>query len=144
MILSLRVDHLHIDTSQLKQWSHLFVICLHSNLLATHRVYEHKEGLWSLQLWKNQRTKGFQCFATQAAWLYWSICFNSLGASHDNWCIGTLILKQDNYSTVGEDGGCRVGEVRAGTTSPMPDHKGLSYSNCQRSAHSISEQISEI
>ena len=22
------------------------------------------------------------------------------------------------------DGGCRVGEVRAGTTSPMPDHKG--------------------
>ena len=21
------------------------------------------------------------------------------------------------------DGGCRVGEVRAGTTSPMPDHK---------------------
>ena len=25
----------------------------------------------------------------------------------------------------GEDGGCRVGEVRAGTTSPMPDHKGF-------------------
>ena len=24
-----------------------------------------------------------------------------------------------NYSTVGGDGGCRVGEVRAGTTSPM-------------------------
>ena len=23
------------------------------------------------------------------------------------------------------DGGCRVGEVRAGTTSPMPDHKGF-------------------
>ena len=22
-------------------------------------------------------------------------------------------------------GGCRVGEVRAGTTSPMPDHKGF-------------------
>ena len=33
--------------------------------------------------------------------------------------------KQDNYSTVGGDGGCRVGEVRAGTTSPMPDHKGF-------------------
>ena len=29
------------------------------------------------------------------------------------------------YSTVGGDGGCRVGEVRAGTTSPMPDHKGF-------------------
>ena len=35
-------------------------------------------------------------------------------------------FKQDNHSTVGGDGGCRVGEVRAGTTSPMPDHKGFS------------------
>ena len=34
-------------------------------------------------------------------------------------------FKQDNYSTVGGDGGCRVSEVRAGTTSPMPDHKGF-------------------
>ena len=34
-------------------------------------------------------------------------------------------FKQDNYSTVEGDGGCRVGEVRAGTTSPMPDHKGF-------------------
>ena len=25
----------------------------------------------------------------------------------------------------GGDGGCRVGKVRAGTTSPMPDHKGF-------------------
>ena len=37
----------------------------------------------------------------------------SYSASLDNWC------------TVGGDGGCRVGEVRAGTTSPMPDHKGF-------------------
>ena len=37
----------------------------------------------------------------------------SYSASHDNWC------------TVGGDGACRVGEVRAGTTSPMPDHKGF-------------------
>ena len=34
-------------------------------------------------------------------------------------------FKQDNYSTVGGDGGWMVGEVRAGTTSPMPDHKGF-------------------
>ena len=34
-------------------------------------------------------------------------------------------LKQDNDSTVRGDGGSRVGEVRAGTTSPMPEHKGL-------------------
>ena len=25
----------------------------------------------------------------------------------------------------GKGGGCRVGEARAGTTSPMPDHKGF-------------------
>ena len=38
---------------------------------------------------------------------------NSYSASHDNWC------------TVGGDGGYRVGEIRASTTSPMPDHKGF-------------------
>ena len=26
---------------------------------------------------------------------------------------------------MGGEGGCRVGEVRTGTTSPMPDHKGF-------------------
>ena len=36
-----------------------------------------------------------------------------------------LLHMQDNYSTVGGDGGCRVSEVRAGTTSLMPDHKGF-------------------
>ena len=34
-------------------------------------------------------------------------------------------FKQDNDSTVRGDGGSRVGEVRAGTTSPMPEHKGF-------------------
>ena len=34
-------------------------------------------------------------------------------------------FKHDNYSTVGGDGGGRVGEVRAGTTSPILDHKGF-------------------
>ena len=34
-------------------------------------------------------------------------------------------LKQGNYSTVRGDGGSRVGEVRAGTTSPKPEHKGF-------------------
>ena len=32
-------------------------------------------------------------------------------------------FKVDNYSTVGGEGGCRVGKVRAGTTSPIPNHK---------------------
>ena len=34
-------------------------------------------------------------------------------------------FKQDKYITVEGDGGGRVGEVRASTTSPMPDHKGF-------------------
>ena len=46
-------------------------------------------------------------------------------ASHDNWCTWDTFIKQDNDSTVGGDGGCRVGEVRAGSTSPMPDYKGF-------------------
>ena len=41
-------------------------------------------------------------------------------------------FKQDNYSTVGGDGGCRVGEVRAGTTSPMPNHKGFQLQQLSR------------
>ena len=34
-------------------------------------------------------------------------------------------IKQDDYSSVGGGGGCMVGEVRAGATSPMPGHKGF-------------------
>ena len=30
-----------------------------------------------------------------------------------------------SYSKVARNGGCRVGEVRASTTSFMPDHKGF-------------------
>ena len=49
-------------------------------------------------------------------------------------------FKQDDYSTVGGDGGCRVGEVQASSTSPMPDHKGFKLQqHCQRSYHSISK-----
>ena len=35
------------------------------------------------------------------------------------------VWKKGNDSTVRGDGGGRVGEVRAGTTSPMPEHKGF-------------------
>ena len=31
----------------------------------------------------------------------------------------------NHVSTMGGDGGCRVSEVRADTTSSMPDHKGF-------------------
>ena len=48
-------------------------------------------------------------------------------------------FEQDNYNTLGGYGGSRVGKVRAGTTSTISNHKGLSYSKCQRSIHSISE-----
>ena len=57
-------------------------------------------------------------------------------ASHDSWC--TVALLNDNYSTVGGDGGSRVGEVQAGTTSPMPDYKSFKLQYCQRCTHSIS------
>ena len=53
-------------------------------------------------------------------------------------------FKQDNCSTVGEDGGCRVGEVRAGNIGVLPPFstiRVLSYSNCQRSTHSITKWI---
>ena len=48
---------------------------------------------------------------------------NSYSASHD--MMHCDILKHDNDSTVRGHGGSRVGEVRAGTTSPMPEHKGF-------------------
>ena len=35
----------------------------------------------------------------------------------------TLKVPVATIDAVGGDGGCRVGEVPAGTTSPMPDHK---------------------
>ena len=41
-------------------------------------------------------------------------------------------FKQDNDSTVGGDGGCRGGEVRAGTTSPMSYHKGFKLQSLSR------------
>ena len=34
-------------------------------------------------------------------------------------------LKQGIHNTERGDGGSRVGEVRADTTSPMPEHKGF-------------------
>ena len=40
-----------------------------------------------------------------------------------------VIFKQDDYSIMGGDGGCRVGEVRAGTTSPCLTIRVLIYSN---------------
>ena len=44
------------------------------------------------------------------------------GIQHDNTLSRQLMhwdtFKQDNYSTVGGKGGCRVGEVRADTTLP--------------------------
>ena len=41
-------------------------------------------------------------------------------------------MKQDNDSTVRGDGGSRVREVRAGTTSPMPEHKGFKLQQLSR------------
>ena len=66
---------------------------------------------------------------------------NSLSAiaSHNNWCTGT----QDNYTTQGADGGCRVNErYESALLHPCPTIISvLSYSNCHRSTHSISKWI---
>ena len=46
----------------------------------------------------------------------------------DAWCIlfsKSLTVLVATIDAVGGDGGCRVGKVRASTTSPMPDHKGF-------------------
>ena len=50
---------------------------------------------------------------------------SSAGSTQSRQLMHCNTLKQDNDSTVRGDGGSRVGEVRAGTTSPMPEHKGF-------------------
>ena len=47
-------------------------------------------------------------------------------------------FKQNSYSTVGGDGGCRVGEVRAGTTSPIPD---IIFCNCSGTVDELLESV---
>ena len=89
------------------------------------------------------KEKSYQCLAnTSDSWLRLSNTFtlinNSYSASHDNWCTGTL-LNRIIAAQCGGDGGCRVGEVRAGTTSTHArPSRVLSYSNCQGSTDSIS------
>ena len=56
---------------------------------------------------------GYVLFAIVIKYISPSGSINSYSASRDNWC------------TMRGDGGCKVGKVRAGTTSPMPNHKGF-------------------
>ena len=50
----------------------------------------------------------------------------SLDMSLKSACLLTLTVLVATIDAQWEgDGRCRVGEVRAGTTSPMPDHKGF-------------------
>ena len=48
------------------------------------------------------------------------MCISLSGRTTDVFIRALLLV-----TILGGDGGCRVGEVRAGTTSPMPDHKGI-------------------
>ena len=50
-------------------------------------------------------------------------------------------FKQDSYSKVEGDGGCRVGKVRVDTTSPMLEHKGFKLQQLSEIYHSISKWI---
>ena len=54
-----------------------------------------------------------ECFDEHTYPIYGEKAINSYSSSHNNWC------------TLGGDGGCRIGKVWAGATSPMPDHKGF-------------------
>ena len=68
--------------------------------------YQYKIGVYSLWHWLTAED--------DPQWLESFVIKLALkSTSRDNWC------------TVGRDGGCRVGEVQASTTSPMPDHKGF-------------------
>ena len=49
-------------------------------------------------------------------------------------------FKQASYSTVGGDGGCRVSEIRAGTTSLVPDHKAIVTAKSQSIVLSSSDE----
>ena len=48
-------------------------------------------------------------------------------------------FKQDNYSTVRGDGEVRSARYEPALVPPCPSIKVLSYSNCQRSSHSMSK-----
>ena len=103
-------------------WSDIFRVTM-SQFTDTILFLWHKQLLCSGHTWCVRPTC---CYPVNPRPHTTKVCIlmcNSWSASHGSWCIGTL--EQDNYSTVGGDGGCRVGKVQAGTTSPMPDKKGF-------------------
>ena len=79
---------------------------------STEQNYDPQEGYTASSLQVNAGNS-----STKRTLMISLNCLNSYSASDT--------LKQDNDSTVRGDGGSRVGEVRAGTTSPMPEHKGF-------------------
>ena len=113
---------------QLTLITHWLCVYCHQLTLITHWlcVYCHwltlitsmkNVTMWMNQMcsyltWKEMHGKG-SGVGRDGCLIHPTVMISSQSASRDNWC------------TVGGDGGCRVGEVRAGTTSPMPDHKGF-------------------
>ena len=69
---------------------------------------------------------------------YYYLLFNSSGASRDNWCTGTL---WNRIITAQCEGMGEVGSARyePALLPPCPSIRVLSYSNCQRSSHSMSK-----
>ena len=83
----------------------LIMTAINYTVYNTIRMQIHGNLSWSVT---SSNARNFEKYYTDYNWK-----INSYSASRNNWC------------TVGGDGGCTVGEVRAGTTSPMPDHKGF-------------------
>ena len=62
-------------------------------------------------------------YTRTAPWLSVALILTLKSASH-NWCTRIPLNRIITAQWEGM-GGCRVGKVRAGTTSPMPDYKGF-------------------
>ena len=71
-------------------------------------------------IWKERNS----VVARDAEYLLRPYVINSYSASQEIWCTATLWNRIMTAQCEGM-GGSRVGEVRAGTTSPMPEHKGF-------------------
>ena len=76
---------------------------------------------------------------TVLLWLA-EILINPSSASHYNWCTGTVFYR----IITAQHSGMGWGMYKSALRLPCPTIHVLSYSNCQRSTHSISEWIFRI
>ena len=78
------------------------------------------------------------CTAGAISWKVQAYCINSYSASRDNWCTVAL---WNRIMTAQCEGMGEVGSARyePALLPPCPSIRVLSYSNCQRSSHAMSQ-----